>query len=441
MSNIAQQNALVAENLIFACVSDETAANYIISKTNPDDFVYAVHRGMMANIKALVLAGQAVTADRVVAGVREGVETYNRIVETTLSAANYEHYTAMAVDMACRRNIAALAADIGKKATDEQLSASDVLSALESKLAKIQTPTSADNAPQNAKVIIHDWLNNMKERMESGGMKGLSTGYQQLDELTHGLQAGRLYVLAGRPGSGKSAFALNVALNVSREKKVLLISLEMMKDEVMDRAVANLSGVFLSNIEDGFHGLKSDKEKDKQNQNLHLAMPHFATGNLTVWDNTDISVADVVLESQRLKRAEGVDLVIVDYLGLMSRSDDAVQELGHISRALKNMAAKLETPVIALHQVNRDCEKREDKRPRMGDLRGSGMIEENANVVMFTYRDDYYEKNQALHKNEMEVIIDKNRSGRKGKAVLNCDLSRMRITDKLTPFDNVGVGQ
>lgn len=439
MSNVAQQNALVAENLIYACVYDDTAANYIVSKIKPDDLIYAEHRGMMKNIQSLVLSGEAVTADRVVAGVVGGVETFNRIIDTTLSAANYEYYTDIAVDMACRRKIAEMVGEIGTMAADENTTSSDVLTALETQLADIQTPISAGNTPQNTRELVHDWLNIMKERMEVGGMKGLSTGYEKLDELTHGLQGGRLYVLAGRPGSGKSAFALNVALNVSREKKVLFISLEMMKDEVMDRAVANLSGVFLSNIESGFHGLKTAKEREKQSQTLRLAMPHFTTGNLTIWDNTDISVADVVLECQRLKRSEGVDLIVVDYLGLMSRADDTVKELGHISRALKNLAAKLETPVIALHQVNRDCEKREDKRPRMGDLRGSGMIEENANVVMFTYRDDYYEKNQGIHTNEMEVIIDKNRSGRKGKAVLNCDLSRMRITDKVTPFDNVGV--
>ncbi len=436
-NNLAQQNALIADNLIFACVNDEVAANYIVSKINPDDFIFAEHRAMLQNIKSLVLAGEPVTADRVVLGVNGGVERFNHIIETTLSSANYEYYTQVALDMACRRHIGEMLSEISTLSASEETSSSDILTALETKLSVIKTPIAADNAPQNAREITRDWLTLMKERMAGGQMKGLSTGYDELDKIISGLQ-GRLYVLAGRPGSGKSAFALNIALNISKSHKVLFISLEMAKDEVMDRAVANLSGVFLSNIENGFNDIQSSTEKAKQSENMRLALPHFTSGNLTIWDNTDISIADLTLECQRLKRAEGVDLIVVDYLGLMvQNSGNEVDELGQISRALKNLSAKINTPIIALHQVNRECEKRNDKRPKMGDLRGSGKIEENANVVMFTYRDDYYEKDYSLHTNVLEVIIDKNRSGKKGLVKLDCDLSRMRIREFLTPFDGV----
>lgn len=192
MSNsLAQQNALIANHLIFACISDEAAANYIVAKISPDDFIHAEHQAMMENIRAMVIASEAITADRVVAGVQGGIERFNHIIDTTWSSANYEHYVTALLDMSCRRRIGQMLTEIGSLSTSDEVSTTDVLTAIETKLAAIKTPITADNSPKDTSEIIRDWLELMQERMTAGKMKGIPTGYDELDNVISGLQ-GRL---------------------------------------------------------------------------------------------------------------------------------------------------------------------------------------------------------------------------------------------------------
>lgn len=434
-----ETQAMIAEDLIYAALINRTAAEYIAGKLSPDDFLYAEHRGMMSNICEAVGQGKPVSPPTVIAGVQGGAEAVESIISRGLSSDNYEVYVEAAKAIAAKQKLSRLAAEITQLSNDEKTDLTEILAKIETGLASVHGVKT--NEPVKVKTAAKEWLETMRERMERGVMRGISTGFTHLDEMLGGLQGQRLYVLAGRPGSGKSVFALSIAKNVAEQgKKVLFVSLEMGRIEVIDRVIADYSGIYLNNIESGFSGLKSAAEKGRQLERIKKGVARLISTDITIWDETNISVSDIALECQRLKRTEGVDLIIVDYLGLLDKdtSNNEVKELGLMSRRLKNLAAELDTPVIALHQVNRSCENRENKRPNKSDLRGSGEIEENANVVMLTYREDYYEKNHTKHTGDMEIIVDKNRSGACGTAMLTTDLSHMRISDKLTPFDNLG---
>lgn len=439
MSMIETQ-AMIADTLIFSALYNENAANYIAAHVTGDDFFHAEHRGLIDNIREAVANGKPVTPPSIVANVKGGAEAIERIVSTGLSADQYEFYVEKAREISAKQTLSVLANEIKALANDEKADLNTILSQVESGLSCVETGNASKGKPIKLREAAKDWLKDFQERMESGVIRGLSTGFEGLDNLIAGLQGGRLYVLAGRPGSGKSIVALSMAKNVAAEgKKVLYISLEMAVNEVIDRAVADWSGVYLSNIEDGLRSLRSEREKTKQFEAVASSLSMLVGHDITVWDETNIGIADIALECQRMKRSEGVDLIIVDYLGLIeSTGNDEVKELGEMSRRLKNLAAELDTPIIALHQVNRSCENRENKRPNKSDLRGSGKIEENANVVMLTYREDVYQKDRGKHTGDMEIIVDKNRSGACGVAMLTTDLSRMRIADKHTPFDSIG---
>lgn len=371
MSMIETQ-AMIAEDLIYAALTNRDAAEYVATKLSANDFFYAEHRGMMKNICEAVEQGKPVSPPTVIAGVQGGAEAIEIIISRGLSSGNYEVYVEAAKAIAAKQKLLKLAGEITALANDEKTDLNDILSQIESGLSGLTETTS--NAPVKAKTAAKEWLEMLEERMEKGVIRGLSTGFAQLDELLGGLQGQRLYVLAGRPGSGKSIFALSVAKNVAEQgKKVLFVSLEMGRIEVIDRIIADYSGVYLSNIENGFKNIKSRTEQKNQLNQIKQGVSRLINSNITIWDETNINVTDIALECQRLKRTEGVDLIVVDYLGLLEKSETnkEVEELGIMSRRLKNLAAEIDTPVIALHQVNRSCENRENKRPNPSDLRGS----------------------------------------------------------------------
>ena len=241
-----------------------------------------------------------------------------------------------------------------------------------------------------------------------GNITGLTTGFKQIDEMTAGLQPGNLVIIAGRPGMGKTAFALNIAERsaINAGASVLIFSIEMPAEEIGQRLIS-------------MHGRIESEKLKKGNldvsdwENINYAL-NALNGTKIVIDSTQsITVTEMRNKCRRLKLEQGLDLVVVDYLQLMKgddRSENRQQEISDISRSLKALARELQAPVIALSQLSRACETRTDHRPMLSDLRESGAIEQDADVVMFLYRDDYYNKDTD-HPNEAEVIIAKQRNG------------------------------
>ena len=245
-----------------------------------------------------------------------------------------------------------------------------------------------------------------------GSLTGLTTGFADLDARTSGLQKSDLIILAARPSMGKTAFALNVAQNaaIKGNAKVLIFSLEMSKEQLGQRLLSIDSCVELSKLKTG--DLSRGDWED-----LNIAIDRLSKAEIYIDDTPGISVLEMKNKCRRLKAEKGLDLVVVDYLQLMSiegKTEGRQQEVSTLSRMLKQLAREMECPVIVLSQLSRAVEQRTDHRPQLSDLRESGAIEQDADIVMFLYRDEYYNPETTEKPNTCEVIIAKQRNGPTG---------------------------
>jgi replicative DNA helicase len=244
-----------------------------------------------------------------------------------------------------------------------------------------------------------------------GRITGLDTGFEELNDYTLGLQPSELIIIAARPSMGKSAFALNLAANIAKTKDkpyVAFFSLEMGSDQLVGRMLSAESKVHSTAIRTG-------SLSPAQWQQISVAKENLSELNILFDDSGTVKVTDLRQKCRKLKQDNRLDLVVIDYLQLLSgsanrRNENRVQEVSEISRTLKEMARELEIPVVALSQLSRAVERREDKHPIMADLRDSGSIEQDADIIMFLYRDEYYNK-ESDKEGLVEIIIAKNRQG------------------------------
>ncbi len=250
-------------------------------------------------------------------------------------------------------------------------------------------------------------------QQNKGLLPGLGTGFPRLDEMTAGLQKGDLIVIAGRPSMGKTTFAINIAENAAfgpRKAKVGVFSMEMSREQVAFRMISSLGRVDQSRLRVG-----NIQDDDWNRINSAIAM--MKTAGIYIDDTGSLTPTDVRARARRLKREHGLDLVVIDYLQLMQvpgTKENRATEISEISRSLKALAKELQVPVIALSQLNRSVEQRNDKKPVMSDLRESGAIEQDADLIMMIYRDEVYDKN-TTRKGIADIIIAKQRNGEIGE--------------------------
>ncbi len=277
-----------------------------------------------------------------------------------------------------------------------------------------------------AKKVLEEIFSNKKE------IKGLKTGFSHLDEITTGLQNGDLIILAARPSVGKTAFALNLAMNaiLFSNKSVAFFSLEMPAEQLMQRMLSAISYVNNYKFKEPSRLTKEEKE------NILVAFEKIKDKNLFIDDSGSIKLDEIIWKSKRLKEKNNLDLIIIDYMQLIpldsKYSGNRQQEVSKISRSLKQLAREINVPIVALSQLNRRVEERESKKPMMSDLRESGSIEQDADIIAFLYRDDYYNKNDDAPKEKhlTELNIAKHRNGSIGTIDLLFDSS----TGKFTTF-------
>ncbi len=272
---------------------------------------------------------------------------------------------------------------------------------------------------RSIEAILHDELDKMEKLSREGtSLTGTPSGFKDLDEITGGFQPGNLIILAARPSMGKSALVTNIAENASIDygKAVALFSLEMSETELAQRFVASQGRIF---------GDKLRKGRVASNEwpKIIDATKKLSAAPLYVDDSSDIGILDIRAKARRLHQqaANGLGLIIVDYLQLMrpdSGTDNRVEQVGQMSRGLKILAQELKVPVIALSQLSRAVEQRHDKKPILSDLRESGQIEQDADLVMFIYRDEYYEKDESEAQGLAEILIAKHRNGGLGDVTL-----------------------
>ena len=333
------------------------------------------------------------------------------LVDFVPTAANIAYYSKIVKEKAILRTLIFAATEIITQGYDEQIEIEQLLDNAQKNIFDI-SENKLKPAFYPVSAILKDAIKNIEALYEKKDhVTGVPTGYQDLDEKTAGFQRGDLIIIAGRPSMGKTAFALNIAqyaaIHAQPNHPVALFSLEMSKEQLVTRLLCSEARVDASRLRTG-HLLENDWPKLTRGAgSLHEA-------KIFIDDTPAISVLEMRAKSRRLKAEHNIGMIVVDYLQLMrggSNPESRQQEISEISRSLKALAKELEVPVVALSQLNRGLESRTDKRPMMSDLRESGAIEQDADIIMFVYREEVYDKENPELKGKAEIIIGKQRNG------------------------------
>ncbi|QHT58636.1 replicative DNA helicase [Paenibacillus lycopersici] len=345
-----------------------------------------------------------------------GVSYLAKLGNAVPTAANVDYYAQIVEEKSMLRRLIRTATNI---VSDGYAAADDIglmLSDAESRIMELSNRRSSSGF-----ISIRDVLMEVFERVEhlysnKGGSTGIPSGFADLDKMTSGFQRNDLIIVAARPSVGKTAFALNIAQNVGvrARETVAIFSLEMSAAQLVQRMICAESNVDAGRMRTGY--LEGDDW-----EKLTMAIGSLSEAQIYIDDTPGITVADIRAKCRRLKKERGLGMILIDYLQLIQgrgkAGENRQQEVSEISRTLKQIARELEVPVIALSQLSRGVEQRQDKRPMMSDLRESGSIEQDADIVAFLYRDDYYDK-ESEKKNIIEIIIAKQRNGPVGTVEL-----------------------
>ncbi|MBL8286943.1 MAG: replicative DNA helicase [Rubrivivax sp.] len=406
------------------------------------DFYRFEHRLIFGAIAALVQAGKP--ADVITVHERlqalgkaadcGGLAYLNALAQSVPSAANMRRYAEIVRERAILRKLIAASDEIATTAFNPQGRAvPQVLDEAEAKILKIGEEGARTRAGfQSIDKLVIALMDRVNELHDNGAedVTGVRTGYFDLDRLTAGLQKGDLIVLAARPSMGKTAFALNIAEHVAvrEELPVLVFSMEMGAAQLALRMVGSIGRINQQNLRTG-------RLAEDEWGRLAEAVDKLSKAQVFIDETPALTVAELRARARRMARQFGgtLGLIVVDYLQLMSGSggseENRATELGEISRGLKALAKELQCPVMALSQLNRSVESRNDKRPMMSDLRESGAIEQDADVITFIYRDEYYTKDACKEPGVAEIIIAKQRNG-------PVDTVRLTFLKPLTRFEN-----
>jgi replicative DNA helicase len=409
------------------------------------DFYRYEHRYIYAAIGALVNAtkpADVITVFEQLQSVGKaeecgGIVYLNSLAQSVPSAANMRRYAEIVRERAVLRKLVATSDEIATTAFNPQgMPVSQILDEAEGKIFRIGEEGSRSRQGfQSMDSLVVQLIDRVNELHENGAedVTGVRTGFFDMDRMTAGLQPGDLIVLAARPSMGKTAFALNIAENVATSEglPVAVFSMEMGAAQLALRMVGSLGRIDQSNLRTG-------RLDDDEWGRLSEAVEKLSKVSLFIDESPALSPSELRARARRLARQCGqLGLIVVDYLQLMSGSSSSEENratvIGEISRGLKSLAKELKCPVIALSQLNRSVETRTDKRPMMSDLRESGAIEQDADVIMFIYRDEYYTKEACKEPGVAEIIIGKQRNGPTGTV-------KLTFIKPLTKFDNLAPG-
>ena len=408
------------------------------------DFYRYEHRLIYAAIGALVAGSKPADVITVFEQLQShgkaddcgGLAYINALAQSVPSAANMRRYAEIVRERSILRKLIAASDEIATTAFNPQGRAvSGILDEAESKIFKIGEEGSRQRQGfQGIDKLVVALIDRVQELHDNGAeeVTGVRTGFYDLDRMTAGLQKGDLIVLAARPSMGKTAFALNIAEHVAVQEglPVLMFSMEMGASQLALRMVGSLGRI-------DQQGLRTGRLKNDEWERLTEAVERLGQVQMYIDETPALTSAELRARARRMARQFGtLGLIVIDYLQLMSGSssgdENRATEIGEISRGLKALAKELQCPVIALSQLNRSVESRNDKRPMMSDLRESGAIEQDADVIMFIYRDDYYDK-ASKEPGVAEIVIGKQRNGPVGTV-------KLTFLKPLTRFDNLAPG-
>ena len=406
------------QSVLGAILIDSQCITEVVGIVKPEDFYLQQNREIYEAIYTMFNYSQTIDPVTVLDKLRElGYYHDNsrdyilQLMEITPTAANVVRYAGIVRDKAMLRGLGEAGTDIVEMVSEQVGTPSEMLETAEKKIYALRKGERGDSLEHIGTIMVKVFDHLTELSQSDSAIPGLSSGLRDLDMKINGLNKSDLLLVAARPAMGKSAFALNIGVNVAKKynKTVAIFNLEMSKEQLTMRLLASESFVELQKLATG-------KLSDEEWTKLSMAASSLSQTDIRIDDNPTVTVADI---NAKCRRLENLGLVVIDYLQLMQgsgfgkASDNRVTVVGEISRALKIMAKELNIPVICLSQLSRAVESRTDKRPILSDLRESGAIEQDADSVMFLYRDEYYNENSE-DKGLAECIVAKNRHGETG---------------------------
>jgi replicative DNA helicase len=439
VGRVPPHNLQAEESLLGAMMLSRDAVAVAVQTVGAGDFYKPAHAHVFDAVSALYASGEPVDGVSVAEQLRRadlfdsigGAATLAHLQASTPATSNAAHYAKIVEEHSLMRKLIGVAGEIAEIGYGQP---DDVEKAVDT--AETMVFHVAERRVTDTLVSIHDLMEGSLDRLEAlyergDSITGVATGYHDLDDVLSGLQKGSLVVVGARPAMGKTAMALGMAANAALEaqRPVLLFSLEMSHLELTQRLLCSEARVDSKRIRTG-NLAEADWSK------ISHAVGRLGDAPIWIDDNPNTTVMEIRAKSRRLKAKIGdLGLIVVDYLQLMTGRNGAESrqvEVAEISRGLKILARELETPVVALSQLSRGLEQRTDKRPMLADLRESGSIEQDADVVLFIYRDEMYDP-ESPHRGTAEIIVSKHRNGPTGVA-------RLAFLDHFTRFENMAKG-
>ncbi len=418
------QNLEAEQAVLGAILLEAEALVPVMERLRTEDFYSVAHQRIFDAILSLNEDNQPLDLITLTARLRDqgqleevgGASYLVKLAGAVPTAANVDYYAQIVEEKSMLRRLIRTATQIVSNGYAESEDVGQLLNDAEQRILELSNRRGAHGF-----ISIRDVLMEVFERVEhlynhKGGVTGIPSGFPDLDKMTSGFQRSDLIIVAARPSVGKTAFALNIAQNVAVRagETVAIFSLEMSASQLVQRMICAEANVDAGRMRTGF--LEGDDW-----EKLSMAIGSLSEAQIYIDDTPGITVADIRAKCRRLKKEKGLGMIVIDYLQLIQgrgkAGENRQQEVSEISRTLKQIARELEVPVIALSQLSRGVEQRQDKRPMMSDLRESGSIEQDADIVSFLYRDDYYDK-ESEKKNIIEIIIAKQRNGPVGTVEL-----------------------
>ncbi|WP_050180241.1 replicative DNA helicase [Domibacillus robiginosus] len=414
-----------AEQAVLGAIFLEPSALTVASEILiPEDFYRNAHQQIYLTMLKLGDHGKAVdvvtvtedlAAHKLIEDVG-GISYLSELAAAVPTAANIEYYARIVEEKSLLRRLIRTATTIATDGYERENEVEGLLSEAEKSIMEVAQRKNAGAFHNIKDVLVRTYDNIELLHNRKGDVTGIPTGFAELDRMTAGFQRNDLIIVAARPSVGKTAFALNIAQNVATntDETVAIFSLEMGAEQLVMRMLCAEGNI-------NAQSLRTGTLTDEDWRKLTMAMGSLSNSGIYIDDTPGVRIGEIRSKCRRLKQEQGLGMILIDYLQLIQGNgrsgENRQQEVSEISRSLKALARELEVPVIALSQLSRGVEQRQDKRPMMSDIRESGSIEQDADIVAFLYRDDYYDK-ESENKNMIEIIIAKQRNGPTGTVEL-----------------------
>lgn len=419
LGRIPPHNIEAEKSVLGSMLLDKEAITISAETIKTDDFYLDTHKEIYSSIINIFAKDKPVDIITLSEELKKrgtleligGIEYIGELSNEVTTTANIKYYCSIVEEKSIFRKLIKASGEIIREVYEGKEDIKDIIELTEQKIFEI-TQKKSTEGPEDIKEVLIRSLSQIEHMASSkGGLTGITTGFIDLDNKTSGFQKSDLILIAARPAMGKTAFTLNLAINaaIKGDVSVGIFSLEMSKEQLVQRMLSSEAHIELQKI---IHGNINEDEWPK----LISSMGPLSKAKIYIDDSPGISLTELKAKCRKLKIERGLDIIMIDYLQLMSgegRMESRQQEISAISRGLKGLAKEMECPVIALSQLSRAPELRGDHRPILSDLRESGAIEQDADIVMFLYRDEYYDPDSEK-KNIGEVIIAKHRNGPTG---------------------------